>query len=496
MGTQTSTMKKLTLVPLILMIFTSVFGFANIPRGFYLMGYSAIPWYIFAALTFFIPYAFMIAEYGAAFKDEKGGIYSWMEKSVGPKYAFVGIFMWYASYVIWMVSVSSSLWIPFSTAIFGQDLTHTWGVFGLNSTQVIGILGAIWLVVVFLLSSKGLNGIQRITSLGGTAVAALNIILLVGGLGVLALNGFEFAQPIHDVATAFTQSPNASYTSTIAIVSFMTYAIFAFGGTEVLGGLVDQTEKAEKTFPKGLLIAAGVISLGYIIGIFMIGIFTNWDAVLSSDFVNIGNVTYVIMQNLGYEIGQALSLSQEISVQMGLWMSRFVGLSMFLALAGAFMTLSYSPLKQLIEGTPKKIWPAKLTETKNGIPVNAMLLQSIIAIALVLLVSLGGAGASEFFNRLTLMTNVAMTIPYAFISFAFIAFKRNKSIHKPFEIYKNQTVATIAAIVVTGAVMFANIFSIIEPLTAGNVENTLWMIGGPLFFSIVALVLYNRSEKK
>ena len=83
---------KLTLVSLILMIFTSVFGFANMPRGFFLMGYAAIPWYIIAAITYFIPFAFMIAEFGAAFKNEKGGIYSWMEKSVGPRYAFIGIF--------------------------------------------------------------------------------------------------------------------------------------------------------------------------------------------------------------------------------------------------------------------------------------------------------------------------------------------------------------------------------------------------------------------
>ena len=51
---------KLSLMALILMIFTSVFGFANIPRAYFLMGYSAIPWYIFGAICFFIPYAFMM----------------------------------------------------------------------------------------------------------------------------------------------------------------------------------------------------------------------------------------------------------------------------------------------------------------------------------------------------------------------------------------------------------------------------------------------------
>lgn len=487
---------KLTLVSLILMIFTSVFGFANMPRGFFLMGYAAIPWYIIAAITYFIPFAFMIAEFGAAFKNEKGGIYSWMEKSVGPRYAFIGIFMWYASYVIWMVNVASTIWIPLSNMIFGHDTTSQWGVFGLSSTQVLGLLGVAWLILVFVLISRGLESIKKVTSIGGSAVALLNIVLLIGGILILILNKGQLAQPIADATHAFTKSPNGNYQSVVATLSFLTFAIFAFGGTEVVGGLVDQTENPVKTFPKGLLIAAGIISLGYIIGIFMIGIFTNWTSVLSGSGVNTGNVAYIIMQNLGYELGHALGLSEQLSLQIGSWVARFVGLSMFLALSGAFMTLSYSPLKQLIEGTPKRIWPESLTKTKNGLPVNAMKVQAIIAIILILLVSFGGESAAKFFDKLVLMTNVAMTIPYLFISIAFISFKRKDEIKKPFVIYKSKTVAVVVAYIVTAVVGFANVFSIVEPLTTGDYDKTLWMMAGPVFFSIVAIVLYSLYERK
>ena len=170
---------------------------------------------------------------------------------------------------------------------------------------------------------------------------------------------------------------------------------------------------------------------------------------------------------------------------------------MFLALSGAFMTLSYSPIKQLIEGTPSKIWPQSLTKTKNGLPVNAMRIQAAIAIVLILLVSFGGKSAAEFFNKLVLMTNVAMTIPYLFISYAFISFKRKDSIEKPFVIYKSKGVAIFIAYVVTAVVGFANIFSIIEPaVTTGEYDNTLWMIVGPIFFSVVAIILYWLYERK
>ncbi|MGL5348050.1 MAG: glutamate/gamma-aminobutyrate family transporter YjeM [Peptostreptococcaceae bacterium] len=501
MAGNTNTNKKLTLASLILMIFTSVFGFANMPRAFFLMGYAAIPWYVLSAILFFIPYAFMMAEFGASYKKETGGIYSWMEKSVGAKYAFIGTFMWYASYIIWMVNVSSSIWIPLSNAIFGSDRTTELAFMGLNATQILGILGCLWILFVTFVATKGVEKITKVTSIGGTAVALLNIVLLVGGFLVLALNGFEFAQPITNVAKSFTTSPNPAYQTPISMLSFLTFAIFAFGGLEVLGGLVDQTENAETTFPKGLTIAAIVIAVGYAIGIFAIGMFVNWEQVLSVESVHMGNVAYITIQNLGYELGKAFGMADSSAITMGLWFARFVGLSMFLAFTGAFFTLTYSPLKTLIEGSPKEIWPGKMSETVDGMPVNAMKIQAIIAIVIILIISFGGSNGSAFFNILALMTNVAMTIPYIFLSAAFPAFKKKQlagEVEKPFVVYKSYGAALTASIIVSVVVGFANVFTIIEPsITSGGLNtSTIFMIAGPVIFTLIAFLLYYLYERK
>ena len=492
--------KKLTLVPLVLMIFTSVFGFANMPKAFFLMGYSAIPWYVISAILFFIPYAFMMAEFGSAFKKESGGMYSWMEKSVGGKYAFIGTFMWYASYMIWMVNVSSTIWIPLSNAIFGSDMTGTWSLFGLNSVQTLGILASLWIIVVTFISTKGIDKISKITSIGGTAVAILNLVLLGGGILVLLLNG-GLAQPITNIAEAFTTSPNSAYGTPIAVLSFLTFAMFAFGGLEAIGGLVDQTKNAEKTFPKGIAISAVVISLGYAFGIFACGMFTNWSEVMSGSNVNLANATYILMSNLGFKIGMGLGLGKVAALTVGAWTARFVGLSMFLALSGAFFTLTYSPLKTLIQGAPKEIWPGKLGELKNGMPVNAMIVQAVIVIVMILLIAFGGDDAAEFVAILTLMTNVAMTIPYMFISLAFPKFKKKQlsgQIEKPFMVYKSYGLALVASIVVTVIIGFANLFTIIEPVitSPSGLVKTLTMIGGPLLFSLVGYLLYSNYERK
>ncbi len=534
---------KLTLTALILMIFTSVYGFTNMPRTFYLMGYSGIIWYIMSAILFFIPYAFMMAEYGAAFRKEKGGIYSWMAKSVNPKFAFIVTFMWFSSNLIWMVSVSSSIWIPLSNVFFGKDTTSTWNIFGLTGPRAMAVLAIILLITITFISSKGLNKISKITSIGGTVVALANVVLILGGFFVLALaiillititfisskglnkiskitsiggtvvalanvvlilggffvlasNGFESAQGFN--IEQFIHSPNPAYQSPLGVLGFVVFAIFAYGGIEVVGGLVDQTENPKKNFPKGIKISAFVIVIGYAIGILCIGFFVNWNRDLTGPDVNMANIAYIVVNYLGYYIGEAIGLSANACTMLGNFFARFIGLSMFLALIGAFFALSYSPLKQLIEGTPKDIWPEKWTRlNKENMPATAMWIQCITVIIFVLCCSMGGEDSSKFFNYLILMGNVAMTLPYMFLSFAFSFFKKKKEIAKPFEVYKNYKSALVWSIIVTLTVGFANLFTIIQPLTSENKDYVavIFQISGPIIFGLLAWLIYRRYEK-
>lgn len=497
--TETQKKKAISMRALILMTFTTVYGFNNMPRSFYLMGYSAIPFFLVSVLLFFIPFAFMMAEYGAAFKNKSGGIYSWMEKSVNSKYAFVVTVMWYASIVILMVNLSTAIWIPLSNAVFGTDTTGTWSLFGLSSTKTLGVLASLWIATVTFISAKGIDKVKKVTSVGGVAVMALNLILIGGGLLVLIGNGGQLAQPFKALSAVVT-SPNPGYQNLLSMLSFLVFTLFAFGGIEVIGGLVDKTENPEKNFPKGLLIASVIIGTGYAIGIFAVGIFTNWEAILGitgqyGEVINLGNATYLIMNNLGYQIGAAFGATESMCMNIGNWTARIVGISMVLSMAGAFFTLTFAPLKQLIAGCPKGLLPDKITELKDGMPVKAMILQGVTTIVIVLLVAFGGDVMAEFFDILVAMTNVAMTLPYMFISAAFIGFKRKEEIHKPYVVFKNKFSTIVITWVVTGLVAFANLFSIVEPAINGNVSKTLWSIAGPVFFIIIALTMYGKYEK-
>lgn len=124
---------KIKLGALVLMIFSSIFGFSNSLTAFYQMGYASIIWYIVTAVLFFLPSALMFAEYGASFKAARGGIFSWLRGSIGEKPAFIGTFIWLAAWVIWLVSSTQFFLVSVSTMISGHDQTQTWHLFGLSA---------------------------------------------------------------------------------------------------------------------------------------------------------------------------------------------------------------------------------------------------------------------------------------------------------------------------------------------------------------------------
>ena len=493
-----STKKKMGVVALILMIYTSVYGFTNMTRSFYMMGYSSIPWFILAGLLFFIPYAFIVAEYGAAFKDEEGGIYTWMAKSSGPRFAFMGIFLWYAAYVIWLVGIGSGPFIVLSHAIFGIDRTQELNLFGLGYTKSLGILGLFLISFLTYLSTKGTERIKKVASVGGTFILILNAFLWIGTILVLILNKGQFLEPI--TMEGFFKSPNADFLGVIPVLGFVVNAIFSYGGLEVVGGVVDETENPEKTFPKAIMLSAVFILIMYSLGIFLFGAVTNWDFTYTkySDVpVTLGNHAYLTMNQLGYQIGQAFNLSEGVSRAIGLNVARFMGVANFFGVMGAFFTLVFSPLKQLIGGTPKELWPESWTVKKDGIYINALKWQTAIVLVIFAIVSFGGKDAKKFFELMLAMSNVAMTLPNVFIAYSFIKFKQNEAIHKPFSMFKSMAQVKLSVYIVCFLVLGSIIFTVIEPAYSnGDWSTTIMSVAGPLFFAFLGNFLFSRAEKK
>lgn len=495
--------KKLGITAIVMMIFSVVFGFGNTGVAFFRMGYASIIWYAFGALVLFLPLMFISAEYAVSFREddkkagEGGGIYTWMRRSRGELYGFMGTFVWYFSIIIWMVSVCGRIWIPISSLLFGEDQTQSWNILGLQGTQLLGALGIILMVCVTYFASKGFDKVSAVAKIGGIACTLINILLFVVSLTILVLNKGFFEEPIKG-ASSFLTSPNENHTI-ITLIGFVTFAIFAYGGIEGLGSLVDKAKSA-KTFSKACIVATCVIAVGYCIGIFLWGVSCSYKQ-LNVEGVNMGNATYILMNNLGYKLGLGLGFSEEAALGLGKTFMRFVGLTMLSGFSGALFTLIYSPIKTLLDGAPKKMWPAFFTkENKANMPANAMWIQTLIVCVLVAIFSVLGTAAKSFYEIIQFLSNVSQCITYVFIIASFPAFRRNDKLNHNYTIFKSKASAIAISTISYILVSLATIFTMIEPiLDKSNKDGTFQTLTMLLLMAIIlisSVIIFNLYKKR
>ena len=93
------------------------------------------------------------------------------------------------------------------------------------------------------------------------------------------------------------------------------------------------------------------------------------------------------------------------------------------------------------------------------------------------------------------MTNVAMTIPYIFLSVAFPFFKKKKIEHS-FVAFKNPFWTNLLVIIIEIILSAGTIFTCVQPILDGDFETAFWTIAGPVFFGLVAFIFYQVSSKK
>lgn len=491
-----NTTKKLTVWAFVLMMLTSVFGVTNIGIGFYRMGYAAIPMFAIGGLFYFIPYIMMMVELATAFKGEAGGIYTWMEKTVSVKFAFIGIMMWYSSYVIWMFGKALSLWVPLSFAVFGKDITTTKVMYnGIDfGPFILGVIGILVILVLTKIITGGASKLAKVTSIGGLAVVSLNFVLLVGGVFAIVRNladGGMFKEAL--TLSSLTNSPNPEFQSVIPFLGFIVYAVFAYGGTEAIAGVASDLENPERDLKRGIFMSGAFIVIAYILGFFMVGAALEWSQF--GEGVTSLSSLFIIMGYLGDAIvGQDNSMLGEV-------LTRFSGIAMFLSYVGAMVALGYAPLKQMIEGTPKEFWPESFqAENENGIRIGAIRVQAALVIVFIAVKSIFSlidpVGAAGLYELIMNMTSVGMTLPYVFLIVAWYKFRKNDQIAKDVILIKSNFLVIGSLVSTLILVMFGNAFTIVAPFLEEKYSVGIWTIIGPILFSVIALAIYAIGEKK
>ena len=163
---------------------------------------------------------------------------------------------------------------------------------------------------------------------------------------------------------------------------------------------------------------------------------------------------------------------------------------------GSMTVLIYSPLKTILLGSPKRLWPEKLTKLNSRkMPAFAMWMQAIVMGIIIFGVSFGGKNAQQFYTVLTDMNNITSSVPYLFLILAFPFFKRIKNLNRSFEVYKNRKLTNTICVVSWITIFFGIVFTIIQPVLQHDAYTAFWTAFGPVFFALVGGIFYRHASR-
>ena len=116
----------------------------------------------------------MVGELGSAFKNEGGGVSSWLNKTMGAKVAYYAGFTYWACHITYIASKGSGSLKALSWAIFRNAETY-------DSLPTLGVQLAT--LAVFLLgcfiASRGLNPLKKLLTLAGTTMFVMSLLYIV-----------------------------------------------------------------------------------------------------------------------------------------------------------------------------------------------------------------------------------------------------------------------------------------------------------------------------
>lgn len=268
--------------------------------------------------------------------------------------------------------------------------------------------------------------------------------------------------------------------------------MFAYGGLEATSGFLDRMKHPRKQFPKAMMITAASMVCLYVFGIFICGLATNWAHVFKNPKVDLYNNAFYMMANAGDSLAKALGWSPATGAMIGRSLVRLLSIGALIPTLGLVAVVSYSPIKGLIAGSSKDLWPKKIsTFNKHDMPSVALWIECAVIAGALVLVALTGKTGQEFYQIIVDMNNIAVIAPYTFIAIAFVAFKKRKDIERPIEFLHSMKSVYFTVGVLVVAMALATLFNLILPITQHQYAVAFWTFAGPVLFFIISTIMYH-----
>ncbi|HWL63189.1 MAG TPA: APC family permease [Steroidobacteraceae bacterium] len=419
------------------------------------IGTSAIFWWVFTLLLFFIPYALISAELGAAYPEE-GGIYAWVRRAYGPRWGARASWLYWVNVALWMPSVYV-LFAGMFAQMFAPELS-LWAKIG------IGIV-LTWVTVYINVIS--LNVGKWVPNAGAVVKAA--IMLSIGIGGVVYATG-------HGVANDFSLQGLAP--SWQAGLAFLPVIVYNFMGFELMSGASEEMTDPQRDVPRAIIISGVLIATFYLLA--TVGM------LIALPVDQIGLIEGLLDALHGIFDGYA-------------WGAAFVtmlGIGALFTFLANMVTWTIGANRSASEAAERGDLPAVFGKLHphHRTPANAAIVTGVVSTAVIVLYGLLASSAEDLFWTIFAFSSIVFLLPYLLMFGAFLVLRR-KDAHRP-RPYRVPGGTTTARVLVGLCMVFilqAIVLFVWVPGSEFDRTAALAIVGGVLATIVVGEVLIRRT---
>ncbi|HMS62128.1 MAG TPA: APC family permease [Solirubrobacteraceae bacterium] len=416
------------------------------------IGVQTIGWWILAIILFLVPSAMITAELGTAYPDQ-GGIYSWVRRAYGERWASRTTYWYYVNVALWMPAV-----FLLFTGIFCQLFVSKWADWEQGKWwQVAAAIAATWMVV--LVGSLTLDIGKWVNNLGAILKAVIILALGVGGI-VLAI----------DDGTANTITVSEAVPSLGDAKTYLPVIIFMMLGFELISSLSEEIKEPQKIIPRTLFTAGGILAFLYM-------------------FATIGILLALPLEDLGLVEGLVDTFKAIFGTSgFGEVLVYALGIAAMYTFFTNMTTWSMGANRSAQEAAAAGELPAILGREHpvRRTPVGAYVVSGTVATAVLLFAAIFVGSQDDLFYAIFSASAVVFLMPYLLMFPCVVTLRRkDPETPRPYRVPGGMGVL-VAMSAVTTLIIFATFLLFLWPEIPNAPE--AWSFTGPLL-AIVGVTL-------
>ena len=397
------------------------------------IGVASVGWWVVAIVLFFVPSALVVAELGTTYPYQ-GGIYDWVNRAFGRRWAARTTFWYWVNVALWMPSV----YLLFTGVLTGLVWTNA-SVF----QQSLVAIGLSWITV--LVGMQTLRIGKSVTGAGAVIKAGIILVIGIGGAILAARHGSA------NSFTAHAMLPNFGVAKL-----YLPVIIYQLLGFELVSSLSGEIKNPRRDITRGILSAGVLISALYVLG-------------------TVGILLVLPVQTIGLTAGLVQTFQAIFGAHSALpWI---LGLAVMAAYFGNMVTWTLGANKSAVEAAESGELPKLFrSETRRGTPKWAYLLTGIISTVVLLLAGLFIKNQNDLYFAVFAASSVIFLLPYLLMFPATIRLRQiDPDRERPFKVPGGVIGLWVCVVLATAACAASLVLFLWTPGVAVD-----WSYTGPL----------------